>query len=99
MAGLIFQQDNAGPQGCHNTATTTLLHFPGLLDSQICHQSSISEIIWDGKVGQPTSLIELEVRLQQLWNGISQEIIRNLYVSIPARIASCIHARRCPTEY
>ncbi|GFT03960.1 uncharacterized protein TNCV_1731081 [Trichonephila clavipes] len=47
------------------------------------------------QVGQPTSLVELEARLQQLWNtrGLSQDIIRNFYTSNPARITSCIHAR------
>ncbi|GFS76229.1 transposable element Tcb1 transposase [Trichonephila clavipes] len=55
------------------------------------------EHIWDHlgqRVGHPTSLNDLEARLQQIWNEMSQNIIRNLYASMPDRIASCIHARR-----
>ncbi|GFX17412.1 uncharacterized protein TNCV_1494261 [Trichonephila clavipes] len=37
-------------QGYHKTASVSLPPFPGLLDLQICHQSSISRIIWDGKL-------------------------------------------------
>ncbi|GFW32492.1 transposable element Tcb1 transposase [Trichonephila clavipes] len=54
------------------------------------------EHIWDylgWRVGHPTSLNELEAKLQQIWNGMSQDIIQNFYASIPDRIASCIHAR------
>ncbi|GFU17292.1 transposable element Tcb2 transposase [Trichonephila clavipes] len=40
-------------QGCHKTVSTLLLHFLGLPDSQICIQSSISEIIWDGELDIP----------------------------------------------
>ncbi|GFV96743.1 transposable element Tcb1 transposase [Trichonephila clavipes] len=51
------------------------------------------------QVGQPTSLGELEARLQQLRNEMSQDSIRNLYASMPpTRIAPCIPARRGPTE-
>ncbi|GFU10979.1 transposable element Tcb2 transposase [Trichonephila clavipes] len=38
--------------------------------------------IWDHlgrKVGNPMSLNELEARLQQVWNEMSQDIIQNLY--------------------
>ncbi|GFW64711.1 transposable element Tcb2 transposase [Trichonephila clavipes] len=40
------------------------------------------------RVGNPTSLDELEARLQQIWNEMSQDIIQNLYASIPDRTAS-----------
>ncbi|GFU08431.1 transposable element Tcb2 transposase [Trichonephila clavipes] len=54
------------------------------------------EHIWDHlgwRVGHPTSLKELEARLQQIWNEMSQDIIQNLYASMPDRIASRIRAR------
>ncbi|GFX98450.1 uncharacterized protein TNCV_4002191 [Trichonephila clavipes] len=35
-------------QSCHNTVSALLLPFLGLPDPQICLQSSISGIIWDG---------------------------------------------------
>ncbi|GFX11898.1 uncharacterized protein TNCV_2996821 [Trichonephila clavipes] len=40
---------------------------------------------------------ELEARLQQVLNEMSQDIIQNLYASMPDRIASCIRARRGST--
>ncbi|GFX28335.1 transposable element Tcb1 transposase [Trichonephila clavipes] len=95
LPGAIFQQDNAQPhtarvsQDCIRTVTTLpwLARFPNL---------SLSEHIWDhfGRwLGHPTSLKELEARLQQIWNEMSQDIIQNLYASMPDRIASCIRAR------
>ncbi|GFX69107.1 transposable element Tcb1 transposase [Trichonephila clavipes] len=45
------------------------------------------------RVGHPTSLNELEARLQQIWNEMSQDIIQNLNASMPDRIASCIRVR------
>ncbi|GFT83294.1 transposable element Tcb1 transposase [Trichonephila clavipes] len=52
--------------------------------------------IWDHlgrRVGYPTSMNELESRLQQIWNEVSQDIIQNLYASMPGRIAACIRTR------
>ncbi|GFX05841.1 uncharacterized protein TNCV_1662801 [Trichonephila clavipes] len=52
--------------------------------------------IWDylgQRVGHPMSLNELEARLQQIWNEMSQDIMQNLYASMSDRIASCIRAR------
>ncbi|GFW48550.1 transposable element Tcb2 transposase [Trichonephila clavipes] len=68
--GTIFQQDNARPyterpvQDCHHTVTT--LPWPA-------RSSDLSPIkhIWDHfarRVVHPTSLSELESRLQQIWN-------------------------------
>ncbi|GFT04715.1 transposable element Tcb2 transposase [Trichonephila clavipes] len=34
-------------------------------------------------VGNPVSLNELEASLQQIWNEMSQDIIQNLYASMP----------------
>ncbi|GFX48326.1 transposable element Tcb2 transposase [Trichonephila clavipes] len=53
LSGDVFLQDNARPHRAkmHKTAFSTLPPFPGLLDPQICHQLSISEIIWDSKLG------------------------------------------------
>ncbi|GFX80764.1 transposable element Tcb2 transposase [Trichonephila clavipes] len=51
------------------------------------------EHMWDHlgrRVGHPMSLNELEARLPQIWNEMSQDIIQNMYASMPDRIASCI---------
>ncbi|GFY11107.1 transposable element Tcb1 transposase [Trichonephila clavipes] len=58
------------------------------------------EHIWDhlGRlVGHPTSLNELEARVQQIWNEMFQDIIQNSYASMHDRIASYIRARGCST--
>ncbi|GFV99983.1 transposable element Tcb2 transposase [Trichonephila clavipes] len=47
---------------------------------------SPTEHIWDNlgrRVEHPTSLNELEARLQQIWKEMSQVIIQNLYASMP----------------
>ncbi|GFV04510.1 transposable element Tcb2 transposase [Trichonephila clavipes] len=51
------------------------------------------------RVGHSTSLNELVARLQQIWNEMSQDILQNLYASMPDRIASCIRARGGSTGY
>ncbi|GFV61201.1 transposable element Tcb1 transposase [Trichonephila clavipes] len=38
-------------QGCHKTVSALLLPFLGLPNPQICLQSSIPGIIWDGELG------------------------------------------------
>ncbi|GFW26619.1 transposable element Tcb1 transposase [Trichonephila clavipes] len=86
------------PQGCHKTVSILLLPFLGLPDPDL----SQIEHIWDHlgwRVGLPTSLNELEVRLEQIWNEMSQDIIQNLYASMPYRMVSCIRARGGSTGY
>ncbi|GFW41259.1 transposable element Tcb2 transposase [Trichonephila clavipes] len=55
LLGAIFQQINARPHMARvsQNCLRTLLPFLGLPDPQICLQSSISEIIWDGELGIP----------------------------------------------
>ncbi|GFV58276.1 transposable element Tcb1 transposase [Trichonephila clavipes] len=95
LPGAIFQQDNARPhtarvaQDC--LRNVTILPWPA-------RSPDLSPIkhIWDHlgrRVEHPTSLDELEARLQQIWNEISQDIIQNLYASMLDRIVSCIRAR------
>ncbi|GFT67738.1 transposable element Tcb2 transposase [Trichonephila clavipes] len=40
-------------KGCHKTVFTLFLPFHDLPDTQICFQSSISGIIWDGELSTP----------------------------------------------
>ncbi|GFU64294.1 transposable element Tcb1 transposase [Trichonephila clavipes] len=97
----FFQQDNARPytarvsQDCLRTGTT--LPWPARSPN-----SSPFEHIRDHlgrRVEHPTSLNEPEARLQQIWNEKFQDIIQNLYASMPDRIASCIRARAGSTGY
>ncbi|GFX08827.1 transposable element Tcb1 transposase [Trichonephila clavipes] len=94
LPGAIFNKTIFGftRQGCHKTLPWPA-RFPDV---------SPIEPIWDylgRRVGHPTSLNELEARLQQIGNEMSQDIIQNLYGLLPNRIASCIRARRGSTRY
>ncbi|KFM57876.1 Transposable element Tcb1 transposase, partial [Stegodyphus mimosarum] len=101
LLGAIFQQDNARPhtarvsQDC--LRTITILPWP----ARSPDLSPIEHILdhLGRRVEHPTSLNELEARLQQIWNEMSQDIRQNLYDSMPDRIASCISARGGQTEY
>ncbi|GFW11653.1 transposable element Tcb1 transposase [Trichonephila clavipes] len=95
LPGDIFEQGNSRlhtertSQDYFHTGTTLPwpTQYPDL---------SLIEHIWDHlgrRVGHPTSLNELVVRLQQIWNEMFQDIIQSLYASMTDRIASCIRAR------
>ncbi|GFW11339.1 transposable element Tcb1 transposase [Trichonephila clavipes] len=101
LPGAIFQQDKARPhtartsQDCLRTVST--LPYPARSP-----ELSPIENIWDhlGRpVGHSSSLNELEAKLQQIWNEMSQGIIQNLYASMSDRIAPCIHARGGSTGF
>ncbi|GFV64447.1 transposable element Tcb2 transposase [Trichonephila clavipes] len=85
-------------QGCHKTVSALLLPFLGLPDPKFV---SVRAYVYHlgRRVGFPTSLNELEARLQKIWNEMSHDIIQNLYASMPDRMASCIRARGGKTEY
>ncbi|GFX46860.1 transposable element Tcb1 transposase [Trichonephila clavipes] len=98
LPGAIFQQDNARPhtasvsQDCRLTVTT-------LLDTQICLQSSVSGDHLGRRIGHLTSFNELEARLQKIWDKMSEDIIQNLYASMPYRIAPCVRSSGGSTGY
>ncbi|GFX44691.1 transposable element Tcb1 transposase [Trichonephila clavipes] len=97
----IFQQDNAQPQTARvsQECLRTVSTLPWLARSP---DLSPIEHTWDHfgcGVGYYTSLIDLEARLQQIWNEMSQDIIQKLYASKTDRIASCIRAREGSIGY
>ncbi|GFU46547.1 transposable element Tcb1 transposase [Trichonephila clavipes] len=101
LSSVIFQQDNARlqtarvSQDCLRTVTT----LPWSARSP--HLSPIKHI-WNHlgrQIGHLTSFNELETRLQQIWNEMSQDIIQNLYASMPDCIELCIRARGDSTGY
>ncbi|GFX97089.1 hypothetical protein TNCV_555791, partial [Trichonephila clavipes] len=58
--------------------------------------------IWDHlgwRVGHPTSLNELESRLQQKWNEMSQDILQNLIATKPDFIETRIRVGGGSTEH
>ncbi|GFT67501.1 transposable element Tcb1 transposase [Trichonephila clavipes] len=72
-------------QGCHKTVFHTVIT---LLWPARSPDLSPIEHIWNHlgrQVGHPTSWKELEARLQQILNEMSQDIIQNLYASMPDR--------------
>ncbi|GFV74248.1 uncharacterized protein TNCV_2312461 [Trichonephila clavipes] len=87
---LEYKTSNQSLFECSESFTKALLlPFFGLPDPQMCP----IEHIWDHlgrRVGHPTSLNDLEAKLQQIWKEMSQDIIQNLYASMPDRIALCI---------
>ncbi|GFS81364.1 transposable element Tcb2 transposase [Trichonephila clavipes] len=91
------------PRGeCLNPAFALQRHTAPTASPARSPDLSPIEHIWDRlgqRVGHPMSLNELEARLQHIWNEISQDIIQNLYASMPNRIASCIRARGGSTGY
>ncbi|GFU35661.1 transposable element Tcb1 transposase [Trichonephila clavipes] len=101
LARVILQQYNARPhtaRGSQNCLRTVIiLPWPA-------RSADLSPVdhIWnhlEWRDGHPTTLNELETRLQQIWNEMSQDITQNLYASMPDRIGSCIRARGCTTWY
>lgn len=95
LSEAIFQQDNARPHSAR-VSQECLRQVETLPWPARSPDLSIIEHVWDYlgcQVGHPTRLADLEAQLQRLWAKMPQNIIRNLYDSIPARIASCIHAR------
>ncbi|GFV45313.1 uncharacterized protein TNCV_2037661 [Trichonephila clavipes] len=68
-------------QDCLRTVATLLWPSRSPNPSPIEH-------IWDHlgrQVGRPMSFNELEARLQQIWNEMSQDIIQNLYPIVHSR--------------
>ncbi|GFU65634.1 uncharacterized protein TNCV_635571 [Trichonephila clavipes] len=55
LPGAIFQQENTRPHTARvsQDCLPLLIPFLGLPDPEICLQSSISGIIWDGELGIP----------------------------------------------
>ncbi|GFW16964.1 transposable element Tcb2 transposase [Trichonephila clavipes] len=83
LPGSIYQQDNAPLHTARVFISKLLPLFHDLPDPP---DLSPIEFIWDHlgqSVGPPTSLNELEVRLQRIWNEMTQDIIQNLYASMP----------------
>ncbi|GFV53075.1 transposable element Tcb1 transposase [Trichonephila clavipes] len=98
---LFFNKTMLGPhmakvsQDCLHTVTT--LPWPAR-SPDLSPIEHISDYL-RRQVGHLTSLNKLETRSQQIWNEISQDIIQNLYASMPDRISSCIRARGGSTGY
>ncbi|GFX44114.1 hypothetical protein TNCV_4119101 [Trichonephila clavipes] len=101
LPGAIFQQDNARTPSSRvsHDYLRTVISFSWPFRSP---DLSPIEHNWDNlrwRVGHLTSLNELEARLQQILNAMSQDIIQNFYASMLVRIASCICARGGSTGY
>ncbi|GFV60376.1 transposable element Tcb1 transposase [Trichonephila clavipes] len=101
LPGAIFQQYNAQPH-TPRVSQDFFCSVNTFLSPTRCPDLSPIEHIWDHlgrRDGHPYNMNTPEARLQQIWIEHSQYIINNFYVSMPDRIASCIRARRAPSEY
>ncbi|GFT97149.1 uncharacterized protein TNCV_3858121 [Trichonephila clavipes] len=85
----IFQQDlGLTRQGV--TRLSLHCYYPSLvcpIPRFVSNRAYSDNLGW--RVGHPTSLDELEARLQQIWYEMSLDIIQNLYAPMPDRVASC----------
>ncbi|GFX25752.1 transposable element Tcb2 transposase [Trichonephila clavipes] len=77
LPGALFQQDNARPNTIRASQdgfrTVTTLPWPAR-SPDLSPIEHICDHLWR-RVGHPTSLNELEARLQQIWNDMSHDII------------------------
>ncbi|GFW90996.1 transposable element Tcb2 transposase [Trichonephila clavipes] len=101
LPGALFHQDYAQPHTAR-VSQDCVLYVTTLPWPARSPNLSPLEHIWDHlgrRVRHSTSLNELEARLQQIWNVMSQDITQSLYTSMTGRIATCIRARECSTWY
>ncbi|GFW14002.1 transposable element Tcb1 transposase [Trichonephila clavipes] len=102
LTRAIFQLDNSRPHTAR-LSQDFLRTFTNFIWPAQSQYFPPIEHIWDHlglRVGHPTSLNELETMLQQIWSKMSQDIIHNLYASMPDRIiALCFRAIGGSTGY
>ena len=103
-AGALFQQDNATPHtaGVSRACLEALDTLPWPSASP---DLSPIENVWDA-IGRsiatpplPQNQQKLREQVQAAWDGLSQDTIRNLYHSMPRRLAACVRQHGGPTPY
>ncbi|GFY24432.1 uncharacterized protein TNCV_1014801 [Trichonephila clavipes] len=101
LPGAIFKQHNARLYSKDVTRLFTYCYYPSLA---CLIPRFVSNRVYLGSFGTASwassSLNELEARLQQKKKDeLSQDIMQNLYTSMPDHIASCIRAKKSSTGY
>lgn len=99
--GLIFQQDNARPHTAR-VAMNCLEACQTLPWPARSPDLSPIEHVWDmmgRRLHLSGNVDALARQLEQIWQEIPQEAIRELYESMPRRVAACIQARGGATPY
>jgi hypothetical protein len=105
----IFQDDNASIHTAEIVQSWFKEHEGELQHPPWSAQSpdlNIIEPLWSvlesevrNRFPPPTSLKQLEDVLQDEWHKIPLQTVRNLYGSIPRRIAAILKAKGGPTQY
>ncbi|GFY14561.1 kunitz-type serine protease inhibitor bitisilin-3 [Trichonephila clavipes] len=89
LPGAIFQQDNSQPRMAR---VSPLCYYPSLacpIPRFVSNQAYLGSFgMAHTQVGHPISLNELEARVQQIWKEMPQDIIQNLYASMPDHSSS-----------
>lgn len=99
--GLVFQQDNARPHTAR-VAMNCLQACQTLPWPARSPDLSPIEHVWDmmgRRLHLPRNVDDLVRQLERIWQEIPQETIRELYRSMPRRVAACIQARGGSTPY
>ena len=102
--GMQFQQDDARPHSARLTQTflqrnnVDVMEWPALSPDL-----SPIEHLWD-QIGRrlnrkPRNVQELEVAIQEEWNGIPQAAINRLIQSMRRRVVACISRHGGHTKY
>ena len=96
---LTFKQYNARPHTEH--VSIACISARQTLPARSPDHSPI-EHVWSimGRALQSAcDIYDLTRKLDRIWHDIRQEVIRNLYQSMPSRITACIMARSELTRY
>jgi transposase len=104
---IIFQHDNdpkhtsKKAKACLNEMGLKVLAWPAQSPdlNPIEHLWGHLKHCLSARKTQPTGMLDLWERVQEEWEGISQETVKNLIDSMPCRIKAVIKAKGGPTKY
>ena len=102
---FIFQHDNAPPHTARDTvAWMDQQPFNYMQWPAYSPDMNIIETVWGVimqklRANPPLTVAALRNRVMEHWAEITPQYLRNLYATLPRRIASLLRARGYPTKY